>query len=444
DILVIHHGQEGLNNEKTLELVKLASATITPERIIVIDDKHSSSRGISFHAKGLRHYLARPLNLGQLELTLEMLQLANPTAKPAPATETKAAEPAAKNVGHGYINTGGGESYDALMRSVMKVARLDTTVLLSGETGTGKSHLARMIHESGSRAAKPLVVVNCAAISPALFESELFGHVQGSSASADTDRLGKLTEAAGGTIFLDEIDSLPTSLQARLLRVFEEKVYEPVGSNKTMPLLARIVVASNRDLKTEVAEGRFRSDLFYRLNVVAFEVPPLRARKSLIGNLLSGFLRESSTRMSVKLPAVSPEVGPLLEQYEWPGNIRELRNVVERAVALCDNDLITPDELTEDIRRHGVVSHSVATGHGYSAVFPAGHEAHPRHNTLNDVVESHEREMILDSMNRNSFNLLKTAKDLGISRMTLYKKLEKYQIQGKGQGERHLAISQVG
>ncbi|MFM7591047.1 MAG: sigma 54-interacting transcriptional regulator, partial [Isosphaeraceae bacterium] len=283
-----------------------------------------------------------------------------------------------------------------------------------------------------------------AAISPALFESELFGHVQGSSASADTDRVGKLTEAAGGTIFLDEIDSLPTSLQARLLRVFEEKVYEPVGSNKTMPLLARIVVASNRDLKTEVAEGRFRSDLFYRLNVVAFEVPPLRARKSLIGNLLSGFLRESSTRMSVKLPAVSPEVGPLLEQYEWPGNIRELRNVVERAVALCDNDLITPDELTEDIRRHGVVSHSVATGHGYSAVFPAGHEAHPRHNTLNDVVESHEREMILDSMNRNSFNLLKTAKDLGISRMTLYKRLEKYQIQGKGQGERHLAISQVG
>lgn len=443
DILVIHLGQEGLTNEKTIDLVKLASATISPERIIVIDDKHSSSRGIAFHARGLRHYLARPLNLGQLKLTLEMLRLANPTAKSDPAANTKAAATSANSAGHGYLTRGGGESYDALMRSVMKVAKLDTTVLLTGETGTGKSHLARVIHESGPRAAKPLVVVNCAAISPAVFESELFGHVQGSSASAQADRSGKLTEAAGGTIFLDEIDSLPAALQARLLRVVEEKVYEPVGSNKTLPLQARIVVASNRDLKTEVAEGRFRSDLFYRLNVVSFEVPPLRTRKSLVGNLLTGFLRESSTRMGVKLPSVSPEAGQLLEQYDWPGNIRELRNVVERAVALCDNDLITPAELTEDIRGYGVATQTVPTGHGYSAVYPVGPDEQARH-TLYDVVESREREMILESMNRNRFNLLKTAKDLGISRMTLYKKLEKYQIQRRVQSEQHLTISQVG
>lgn len=456
DILVLHSGQEGLTNEKTLSVIKLASATISSERIIVIDDEHSSSRGITLHTLGLRHYLARPLNLGQLEMMLEMLRLAEPATKKVPTTArkpvkateaepvaaSKAAEAVAHSPGHNFLTTGGGESYDTLVRSVLKVARLDTTVLLSGETGTGKSHLARVIHESSPRSARPLVVVNCAAISPGQFESELFGHLRGSFTGADNDRVGKLTEAAGGTIILDEIDSLPPALQARLLRVFEEKVYEPLGSNKTLPMQARMVVASNRDLKTEVAEGRFRSDLFYRLNVVAFEVPPLRSRKSMISELLSGFLRETATRMGVKLPSVSPEAAELLEQYDWPGNIRELRNVVERAVALCDNDLITPAELTDEIRQHGAVPLTAEISHGYSAVFPAGHDD-PAHHTLNDVVESHEREMILDSMNRNRFNLLRTAKDLGISRMTLYKKLEKYQIQRKGQGE-HLAISQVG
>lgn len=449
DVLVVHLGELGLEIEEVVDQVGLMAGSLPPSRVIVIDDEHSSKRGITLLSSGVKAYLSRPLNLNQLELALEVLRVQAPAAtraaQPARAQKVQAqAEPPARTTPGpetGYITEGGGEIYDNLLRSVLRVAQSNTTLLLAGETGTGKSHLAKVIHQASQRQGKPLITINCAAISPTLFESELFGHVRGAFTGADTDRTGKLTEAAEGTIFLDEIDSLPPALQAKLLRVFEEKLYEPVGSNQSLPMKARLIVASNRDLKTEVAEGRFRSDLYYRLNVVSFEIPALRLRKSLIPNLVERFLDESASRQNVSRPSLAPESLRLILKYDWPGNIRELRNLIERAVVLCEENVITPNDLTREILDAVGQSASIDTPDQPAPAL--SQTADVSHHRLTDVVEHQEREMILESVKRNGFNLLRTAKDLGISRMTLYKKLDKYKIQRTACGDRQETLGQA-
>lgn len=437
DILMIHVGSEGYELNKTIDLIDELKNTISPKRMIIIDDEYSSSRGFPLLTSGVKEYLARPLNLNHLELILNVLKVNVSLEVEAESAEFARAgrlsqapvhlERSMKSIE--FLVDGGGDLHDNLMKSVFRVAKSNTTVLLAGETGTGKSHLAKVIHQSGDRSEKPFITINCAAISPALFESELFGHVRGSFTGADLDRNGKITEAAEGTIFLDEIDSLPLSLQAKLLRVFEEKLYEPVGSNKSLPMKARLIVASNRDLKKEVAEGRFRSDLFYRLNVVSFEIPALRSRKLLIPGLIKRFLNETTTRMSVTCPQFTDEAFELMLKYHWPGNIRELRNVIERAVALCDHNTITAQDLTPDMLQH---FQSLNPLKSTIQIFSDELDVNlPAVHTLSNVVETQERETILDCLARNRFNMLRSAKDLGISRMTLYKKIEKYQINRK-------------
>lgn len=428
DILILHCGELGLRHSAILEIINQSSLKLSKSRILVVDDEHSSKRGIELLSVGLSYYFARPLNLNQIELSLELLLIQDHrlqtirTVSPKTVKSFQKDHPGTQSE-NGYLTDAGGEEFQRMMKSVMKVSKFDTTILLGGETGTGKSHLAKVIHKNSDRADKPFITINCAAISPTLFESELFGHVRGSFTGADTDRTGKLTEAAEGTLFLDEIDSLPIALQAKLLRVFEEKVYEPVGSNKTLPMKARLIVASNRDLGNEVNEGRFRSDLYYRLNVVSFEIAPLRSRRSLIKPLLNQFLDESSKRLGVSVPVFTPEALELIKSYDWPGNIRELRNVVERAVTLCDADTITPMELTLELQR-SKDHHELSCNSPIAGEVPLENSSH----RLHDIVEFQERETILNSVTRNGFNLLKSAKDLGISRMTLYKKLEKYDI----------------
>lgn len=436
DILIFHCGEFGWNESEILDAMTTLSGQISASRVIVIDDNHSSTRGVSFLMKGLKVYLTRPLNLNQLDITLELLRIQksnNLVAQPIKRGLKSETLPESINqaisIDQDYLTDGGGENYDRILKSVMRVAKFDTTILLGGETGTGKSHLARIIHQSSDRKGKPFITINCAAISPTLFESELFGHVKGAFTGAESDRQGKLTDASEGTLFLDEIDSLPVALQAKLLRVFEEKVYEPVGSNVTLPMKARLIVASNRDLSVEVNEGRFRSDLYYRLNVVSFEIPPLRDRKSLIGKLLNKFLCDSSQRLGVQTPICTDETLDLIRDYDWPGNIRELRNVVERAVTLCDSNIITPFELTPELRKMG--SPSKRESAQFCPV--SARQSEPQHR-LSDFVEYQEKEIIIESIRRNGFNLLRTSKDLGISRMTLYKKLDKYEIRRESLG----------
>jgi transcriptional regulator with GAF, ATPase, and Fis domain len=218
------------------------------------------------------------------------------------------------------------------LRDISEVAGTDASVLILGETGTGKELIARAIHRNSRRGEKPLIKVNCAAIPGSLIESELFGHEQGAFTGATKKREGRFALADGGTIFLDEIGELPVELQVKLLRVLQEGEFEPVGSSRTQKVDARVIAATNRDLKQATQEGKFREDLYYRLNVFPIELPPLRERGDDIGLLAENFARRFANRMGRAIESLSEDCIRRLKSYGWPGNVRELQNVIERAV----------------------------------------------------------------------------------------------------------------
>src|SRR5881396_162527 len=258
----------------------------------------------------------------------------------------------------------------AALRKVDQVAPADTTVLVSGETGTGKELVARAIHDRSTRRGRPLVKVNCSAIAAGLLESELFGHVKGAFTGALERRVGRFELADGGTIFLDEIGELPLETQVKLLRVLQEQEFEPVGSSRTLRVDVRVIAATNRDLQEAVRTGRFRPDLFYRLNVFPIAIPPLRERRADIPQLVMFFLSRFSRSLGKQISAVAPETMQHLCAYEWPGNVRELQNVIERAVVLCEGPVL---EIDPDL-----VPLSAATSRASEPMTPSGSaEARP-------------------------------------------------------------------
>jgi two-component system response regulator HydG len=312
-----------------------------------------------------------------------------------------------------------------LNEPLRRVIPQGTTVLISGETGTGKTRLARMIHERSPRRAEPFLVVDCGVLSPHLIESELFGHVKGAFTGADCDRAGRFAAAGRGTLLLDEITSLPAHVQGKLLRAVDDRLFEPVGSDSVRPLPARLLVTSSVPLDYEVAAGRFRADLFYRLNVVAFHLPPLRQRRQAIVPLANRFLTEFAARNRPNIQALSPRALTLLERYDWPGNIRELHNTIERAAALAPGPVIHPDDLPENVQqpRAGSAPKTLAAQNH----FPLSASRLAADNlTLSQGKEQVEISRITDALRKHCNNRLRAAAELGISRMSLYKKLHKY------------------
>jgi two-component system response regulator PilR (NtrC family) len=312
--------------------------------------------------------------------------------------------------------------FQLLREQLRRVVPQDTTLLLTGETGTGKTRLARIVHELSPRCDEPFLVVDCGALSVSLIESELFGHVRGAFTGADRDRPGKLAAAGRGTLLLDEINSLPMPLQAKLLRAVDDRVFEPVGANKGQPLRARLIAASNASLEAEVASGNFRADLYYRLNVVSFYLPPLRERRQVIGGLARKFLAEFAARNRPDLRGLSEDAVRALEAYHWPGNVRQLRNVVERAAALCPSPDILRSDLPEAIRSPMQTplrppDAPARTGEPASACL-----------TLSQSKAEAEVLRITEALRKHGNNRLRAAAELGISRMGLYKKLHKYGI----------------
>lgn len=307
-----------------------------------------------------------------------------------------------------------------LREQVLRVAPQDTTILLTGETGTGKTRLARLIHDLSPRRNEPFLVVDCGSLSPSLIESEMFGHVKGAFTGADRERPGKFAAAGRGTLLLDEINSLPLSLQSKLLRVVEDRVFEPVGSNRGQALQARILAVSNAFLEQEIGAGRFRADLYFRLNVVGFYLPNLRSRRSTIIPLCHKFLKEFATCNRPDVQGISTSAIQALQEYDWPGNVRELRNVIERAVALCPGPIVQVSDLPETIRLKvgGTASWPVAPAEEIRDC-SAG-------LTLAESKELAEIQRIKEALAKNKNNRLRAAGDLGISRMGLYKKLHKY------------------
>jgi DNA-binding NtrC family response regulator len=308
---------------------------------------------------------------------------------------------------------------------VEAVADSRTTVLMTGESGTGKSLIARAIHHRSPRSNKPFVEVSCGSIPETLLESELFGHVKGSFTGATYDKQGRFLAADGGTIFLDEINSASPAFQVKLLRVLQEKKFEPVGSNQTITVDVRVILASNQDLAKLVAEHQFRQDLYYRINVVNIQLPPLRQRLGDIPLLSDAFLKKLTGEMNRKIAGFTPEAMDIMQRYTWPGNVRELENAIERAVVLTKRPLITPDDLPQQILDAVSGSDELVKGIGAS-VEGKGAEIAWDGLPLHTALEGPEKAILLAALKANNWNRQLTAEKLDINRTTLYKKMKRY------------------
>lgn len=304
---------------------------------------------------------------------------------------------------------GGSYRLKEALQIAHKVAATPSTVLLLGESGTGKEVFARSIHRWSPRAGLPFVVVNCVALRDELLESELFGHERGAFTGAHEMKSGKLEIANGGTVFLDEIGDFKPDLQAKLLRVIQEREFERVGGNKHIRVDIRIIAATNRDLHKDVQEGRFREDLFFRLNVVSIPLPPLRERMEDIPQLADLFLHRFCRMLNKPLMKISTEAMEHLMGYPWPGNIRELANLIERAVVLAKGSVIEPEDLP---LHHG-------SGNGQGA---------PRAETYHEAVRRFQREVIIDALQNSGGNQARAAQKLGLQRTYLARLIKKFNI----------------
>jgi transcriptional regulator with PAS, ATPase and Fis domain len=296
-----------------------------------------------------------------------------------------------------------------------RVAKVDSTILITGESGSGKERVARLVHEESTRAAGPFVAVNCGAITETLLESELFGHARGAFTGATQDRPGLFEAANGGTLLLDEVGEVSPAMQVKLLRALQEREVRRVGENKSRKVDVRVLAATNRDLARGVAAGDFRQDLYYRIKVVELHVPPLRERRDDVLPLARVLLADAALQMKRKISGLSPNAADQLLRYEWPGNVRELENTMERAVALARGSRVEFEDLPEEIRQ----------------AFPTPLATKGKIRPLEEV----EKEYILAALELNGGNQTHTAEQLHIGSATLYRKLKSYGLIGKKRTE---------
>ncbi|WP_437203241.1 sigma 54-interacting transcriptional regulator [Planctomicrobium sp. SH664] len=308
-----------------------------------------------------------------------------------------------------------------MLEDLMIAASHDVTILLIGETGSGKTFLSNLIHEASPRRQEPFLHVACGALPRELIESELFGHAKGAFTSAHAEKDGKFVAARKGTVLLDEIDVLGPEQQVKLLRVIETGEFEPVGSNTTLRSQARLVVASNLELQPLVEQGRFRPDLYYRLNMLRFVIPPLRRRKVDIIPMAKKFITKFSQKHSIQIHRIEESVLESLLSYPWPGNVRELEHVIQRAVIYCRDGVLTRDQLPS----HLLDGHAGPTN---DPTVRLGTAVGEPDRSLERQVSVSEKEIIEQALCKNNFSRTKTARDLGISRVTLYNKMKKYEM----------------
>ncbi|MBC2605187.1 sigma-54-dependent transcriptional regulator [Pelagicoccus albus] len=374
--------------------------------VIMFTAYSSIETAIEATRKGVFDYVAKPFVPEQIRQALKKLETSRTLTNKVTELESRLAE---KSPGIRF------ESLDSQMQQVYdvaeKAAQSDANMLLLGPSGTGKTVLSRRIHEMSARAGNPFVVVHCPSLSKELLESELFGHLKGSFTGAVKDTWGKVDAAEGGTLFLDEIGDLPFEVQAKLLRLLQERLYERIGETKTRSADVRILAATNKDLQEEVREGNFREDLYYRLNVISLQLPGLCERKRDLENLVSDYVSFYARKMGRETATVEANAMEAMLAYNWPGNLRELNNVVERCLILCNGNTVTLSDLPIEIRAGG----GEGTPFGFGSGLGVGSDV-----TLQELEDEHIKR-ILD----RSDSLEQAARTLGIDSATLYRKRKK-------------------
>ncbi len=391
------------------QLLEWASRNVPDTSVILLTGYGTIESAVEAIRMGAFDYLTKPVLEDELQLAIQRA-----LGQKQIVEENKQLK-AQLDQRFGHQNIVGRDYKMSKMFDLMEsVSDTRTTVLILGENGTGKTMTARAIHQMSSRRNKPFVEVACGALPDTLLESELFGHVAGSFTGANHDKIGKFQLADGGTIFLDEIATATPSLQVKLLRVLQDREFEQVGGNKTFKVDARLILATNENLEQLVAEGRFRQDLYYRINVITLTQPPLRERIGDIPLLVEKYLDDFNHQTGKHIERFSDEAIQFLQRYNWPGNVRELVNVVERAVVLSRGPIVHIEDLPESIRE------AVANPHASDAHFYG--------TSLKTALANPERQIILEALEANGWNRQNTAESLGVNRTTLYKKMKKYSI----------------
>lgn len=398
-----------LPDKDGFELLQWTRENATDTSVILLTGFGTIESAVEAIRMGAFDYLTKPVIDEELNLSIER------AISQRQLMEENKQLKAALNEKHGLSNIIG-KDYKMLrmFELIESVADTRTTVLILGESGTGKTVTARSIHQMSDRADKPFVEVACGALPETLLESELFGHVSGAFTGASHDKIGKFLQADGGTLFLDEIATASPALQVKLLRVLQDREFEPVGGTETHKVDVRLVLATNQDLEEAVARGDFREDLFYRINVITLTQPSLRERIGDIPLLIEHYLKQFNAQTGREIRGFDEMAMHALQQYRWPGNVRELVNVVERAVVLAKSNEISAADLPEKIFSESEQRAQVEASLGGTS--------------LKKALSTPERQLIIQALENNGWNRQNTAKALGINRTTLYKKMKKYEI----------------
>ncbi len=407
-----------------LEVVKRLKAHEPSVVAIVVTAFGTIETAVEAMRQGAHDFLTKPFSPDVLRAKVESaLELSKSRARvqKLEAANEALAKDSSDRVGRTLVGDSG--VMQKLAQQLNRAAATDATVLVLGESGTGKELVARMLHELSPRAKGPFVTTHCAALAETLLESELFGHERGSFTGAVKRKLGRFELADGGTIFLDEIGELSAAVQTKLLRVLQEREVQRVGGEETLKVDVRVVCATHRDLKAEVASGRFREDLYYRLNVVPLVVPPLRERPEDVGPLARHFVAKHAPRINPKVKALAPEAVSALARYAWPGNVRELENAVEQALVFADGTELFEKDLPAFVQGPRVRAADAA------GALPTPHGDRP----LPDILEDLERQLIDRAYQQAKGVKTETARLLGIKTSALYYKLEKYGFIQKGE-----------
>jgi DNA-binding NtrC family response regulator len=378
--------------------------------VVFLTGRGTIDAAVAAIKEGAYDFIEKPLNVARLKVCIERALEKKETLR-----EVQTLRRRLKQLGQQDMIAQSG-AMRKVGELIEKVAPSKASVAISGESGTGKEVVARSIHNLSLRREKPFIAINCASIPATLIESEFFGHERGAFTGADQRRPGVFEMAHGGTLFLDELGEIPIELQAKLLRVLEEGRLRRIGGKVEIEVDVRVLCATNRDLKQEIKNQRFREDLYFRLNVFQVHLPPLRDRREDIPILVQHFVEKFGGDSAKRVTGVHPEAMEVLKGHDWPGNIRELRNAVERAVILCDGELITREHLPPDMAGTSPERHNFRLPYGLS-------------------LDAVEREYILGSLQRNGNNKARTAEILGVSEKTLYNKLNRYAAEARQQGQ---------